>query len=71
MSARASWPQRLRKRVNRRLYAPLFRGYRALFPTPPWRGGIDPSSLRRVLIIQHYGVGDMILTTPLIAFLRE
>jgi heptosyltransferase-3 len=71
MAARTSWPRRLRKRVNRRLYGALFRGYRALFPTPPWPGRVNPSALRRVLIIQHYGVGDMILTTPLIAFLHE
>ncbi|MFN2565421.1 MAG: glycosyltransferase family 9 protein [Gemmatimonadaceae bacterium] len=71
MSARSSWSRRLRKRVNRRLYGALFRAYRALFPTPAWTGQIPRASLRRLLIIQHYGVGDLILTTPLIAFLKD
>ena len=69
--ARASLSRRIRKRLNRRLYGALFRAYRALFPTPRWTGRIPPTSIRRVLIIQHYGVGDMILTTPLVAFLSE
>jgi ADP-heptose:LPS heptosyltransferase len=71
MSVRPSSSRRLRKRLNRRFYGALVRGYRALFPTPSWPGKIPRSSLRRVLIVQHYGVGDMILTTPLIAFLEE
>src|SRR5688572_10049978 len=71
MAARPSWSRRFRKRVNRRLYGALFRLYRAIFPTPRWEGQIPRSALRRALIIQHYGVGDMILTTPLIAFLRD
>jgi ADP-heptose:LPS heptosyltransferase len=69
--SRLSPSRRLRKRLNRRLYAGLYRAYRALFPTPPWTGQIPRASLRRVLIVQHYGVGDMILTTPLLAFLSE
>lgn len=69
--ARSSSSRRLRKRLNRRLYRLLFRGYRALFPTPAWRGPISRDSLRRVLVVQHYGVGDMILTTPLLTFLKE
>jgi ADP-heptose:LPS heptosyltransferase len=69
--SRPSPSRRLRKRLNRRLYGGLYRAYRALFPTPPWTGHIARASLRRVLIVQHYGVGDMILTTPLFAFLKE
>jgi len=71
MASRPPRSRRLRKRLNRRLYAALFRAYRALFPTPHWPGRLTPASIRRVLIIQHYGVGDMILTTPLIGFLHE
>jgi ADP-heptose:LPS heptosyltransferase len=69
--ARSSSSRRLRKRLNRRLYGTLYRAYRALFPTPRWMGGIPRDALRRVLVVQHYGVGDMILTTPLFAFLNE
>jgi heptosyltransferase III len=68
---RLSWSRRLRKRVNRRWYGVMFRAYRALFPTIPRAGAAARALLRRVLIVQHYGVGDMILTTPLVAFLRE
>jgi ADP-heptose:LPS heptosyltransferase len=71
MSVRPSSLRRFRRRLNRRLYGALVRGYRALFPTPSWTGQVPRASLRRVLIVQHYGVGDMILTTPLIAFLAE
>lgn len=69
--SRPSSSRRFRKRLNRRLYRLLFRGYRALFPTRPWAGPIARESLRRVLVVQHYGVGDMILSTPLLAFLKE
>ncbi|MDQ3998137.1 MAG: hypothetical protein M3303_14105 [Gemmatimonadota bacterium] len=71
MSIRPSRSQRFRTRINRRLYGVLFRVYRALFPTAQWAGCVPRSSLRRLLIVQHYGVGDMILTTPLIGFLKE
>jgi ADP-heptose:LPS heptosyltransferase len=71
MPARPSWSRRFRKRVNRRLYRALFRVYRSLFPTPAWPGRVPRGALRRVLIVQPYGVGDMILTTPLIGFLKE
>jgi ADP-heptose:LPS heptosyltransferase len=69
--SRPSPSRRLRKRLNRRLYRLLFRGYRALFPTPAWTGPVSRDSLRRILVVQHYGVGDMILTTPLLAYLKE
>ena len=36
-----------------------------------WAGSIARDALRRVLVVQHYGVGDMILTTPLLALLKE
>jgi ADP-heptose:LPS heptosyltransferase len=61
----------MRRRVNRRLYRLMFRIYRRLFPTPPWTGPLDPASLRRILIVRDDRVGDMVLTTPLLSFLRE
>jgi heptosyltransferase-3 len=60
-----------RRRVSRRFYRWLFRAYRVIFPTPRWTGRIPAASLRRILVMQRYGVGDMILTTPLIAFLKD
>ena len=71
MSRRSSPSRRLRKRVNRRLYGGLFRVYRAVLPTARWTGALRPAAVRRVLVVQPYGVGDMILTTPLLSFLRE
>ena len=71
MSAPASPLRRFRRRLNRRFYGALFGAYRRLFPTPTWGGAVARQSLQRVLVVQQYGVGDMILTTPLIAFLRE
>jgi heptosyltransferase-3 len=62
---------RLRRRLRRRFYRQLFRLYRVAFPTPRWVGRIDPRSLRRILVVQRGGVGDMVLTTPLLAFLKE
>lgn len=64
--------QRLRRRLNRRFYRVLFRLYRGLFPTPAWKAGIPAASLRRVLLIRDDGfIGDMAVTTPLIAFLKD
>lgn len=63
--------RRLRRRVNRRLYRLLFRAYRRLFPTPKWTGPLDGRSLRRILVVRDDRVGDMVLTTPLFAFLQH
>jgi ADP-heptose:LPS heptosyltransferase len=70
MASRGS--RRLQRRVNRRFYRCLFRLYRIVFPTPPWTGRIPAASLRRALVIRDDGyVGDMVVTTPLLAFLKE
>jgi ADP-heptose:LPS heptosyltransferase len=61
----------MRRKASRRFYRWLFGAYRTLFPTPKWTGSIPPGALRRVLVVQRYGVGDMILTTPLLALLKE
>jgi ADP-heptose:LPS heptosyltransferase len=63
--------RRLRRRLNRRLYRLLFRAYRRLFPTPPWTGPLDGRSLRRILVVRDDRVGDLVLTTPLLAFLKQ
>jgi ADP-heptose:LPS heptosyltransferase len=64
-------PELLRTRANRRFYRCLFGLYRAAFPTSAPPTALSADSLRRVLVVQHHGVGDMILTTPLLAFLKE
>jgi ADP-heptose:LPS heptosyltransferase len=53
------------------LYRVLFRLYRTIFPTPRWNGAIDPASVRRILVVRDDRVGDMVLTTPLLSFLRD
>jgi ADP-heptose:LPS heptosyltransferase len=63
-------PELIRKRIKRRFYGCLVRLYRAVFPTAPEPGPIRPGTLHRILVVQHYGVGDMILTTPLLGFLK-
>jgi ADP-heptose:LPS heptosyltransferase len=63
--------RRIRRRINRRLYRLTFRLYRGIFPTPRWSGPLDGHSLRRILIIRDDRVGDMVLTTPLLSFLKE
>jgi ADP-heptose:LPS heptosyltransferase len=57
--------------MNRRFYRCLLRFYRAVFPTPPWTGRLPVGSVLRVLIVRHDHIGDMVATTPLIAFLKE
>jgi lipopolysaccharide heptosyltransferase III len=71
MAPRPSSARRVRKRVNRRLYRSLYGLYRALFPTSARAERPSPSTVRRLLVIQHYGVGDMVLTTPLLSYLKD
>jgi ADP-heptose:LPS heptosyltransferase len=63
--------RRARRRANRRFYRLMFRVYRWLFPTPRWTGPLDATALGRILIIRDDRVGDMVLTTPLLSFLRH
>jgi ADP-heptose:LPS heptosyltransferase len=63
--------RRLRTRLNRRLYRLLGRAYRAAFPTTAPAGPARPAELRRVLVVRHDRIGDMIVTTPLLAWLSE
>ncbi|MDQ3951089.1 MAG: glycosyltransferase family 9 protein [Gemmatimonadota bacterium] len=71
MSARTSPLRRFRRRINRRFYRALVCFYRAAFPARVPRGRIAPGSLRRILLVRHDRVGDMIVTTPVLAFLRD
>jgi ADP-heptose:LPS heptosyltransferase len=63
--------QRLRRRMNRRFYRCLFGLYRTVFPTPSWTDSIPTGSRRRILVVRHDRVGDLIVTTPLLSFLKE
>jgi ADP-heptose:LPS heptosyltransferase len=63
--------RRVRRRLNRRFYRCLFRLYRGLFPTPRWTGPLDPASIKRILVVRDDRIGDMVVTTPLLSFLRE
>jgi ADP-heptose:LPS heptosyltransferase len=62
--------RRVRRRLNRRFYRCLLGIYRGVFPTPQWPGRL-PASVRRVLIVRHDHIGDMVVTTPLIALLKD
>jgi ADP-heptose:LPS heptosyltransferase len=66
-----SWSRRIRRRVNRRFYRCLFALYRAAFPTPVWTGSIPAGARRRILVVRHDRVGDLVVTTPLLSFLKE
>ena len=58
------------RRRDRRVYALLARCYRTVTAPPRWRGPLPAASLRRVLVVRHDRIGDAIVTTPLLAFLR-
>jgi ADP-heptose:LPS heptosyltransferase len=67
---RAGRGRRARRRLKRRFYRLLTRAYRALLGTPPACGPVPPSTLRRVLVVRHDAIGDMVVTTPLLSYLR-
>ncbi len=62
---------RLRRRVDRRLYRLLYRTERLLLPTDVGPGPIDGAALRRVLVFPNYKVGDLVVATPALTYLRE
>ena len=68
---RPSPGRRLRTRLNRRLYRLLFRAYRASLPAAAPAGPVRPADVRRVLVVRHDRIGDMIVTTPLLSWLHE
>ncbi|GAC1515964.1 MAG: glycosyltransferase family 9 protein [Gemmatimonadaceae bacterium] len=59
------------RRAARRFYAALYPLYRTLFPTRVRRGESVPYSVKRVLIVRHDRLGDMIVTTPVFDLLRQ
>ncbi|GJG87891.1 heptosyltransferase I [Gemmatimonadetes bacterium T265] len=61
---------RLRRRVDRRVYRLLYALERLAFPTDVGPGRLDAGALRRVLVLPNYKVGDLVVATPALAFLR-
>lgn len=61
---------RLRRRLNRRVYRLAYALERLAFPTDVRPGRLDPGALRRVLVLPNYKVGDLVVATPALAFLR-
>jgi ADP-heptose:LPS heptosyltransferase len=57
--------------LKRRWYATLFPLYRLLGRTTVARGARVPDTVRRVLVVRHDRLGDMILTTPVLDLLRQ
>jgi len=57
--------------LKRRFYAALFPVYRLLFPTRVPREARVPRTVKRVLVIRHDRLGDMILTTPVFDLLHS
>ncbi len=62
---------RLRRRLRRRYNRALFGLARRAFPTDVGPGPIDGDALRRVLVMANYFVGDLVVATPAVAFLRD
>lgn len=61
---------RLRRRLERRFYRLLYGAYRLAFPTRVGPGPVDPRALRRILVLPNYKVGDLVVATPALAYLR-
>lgn len=60
----------LRRRIERRFYRVLYRAYRLALPTRVGAGPVDPRGLRRILVLPNYKVGDLVVATPALAYLR-
>lgn len=61
---------RLRRRADRAFYRALYRLYRAILPTDVPPGPVPPDTLRRVLVAPRDAVGDLVMVTPLLSYLR-
>jgi ADP-heptose:LPS heptosyltransferase len=68
---RVSPAARLRRRATRRLYRLLFWSYRRLLPTRVGAEPVEPRRLRRVLVLANYFVGDVVVATPALEYLRR
>lgn len=58
-------------RWRRRLYGALTALYRVVFRSDASRGRLSPQNVRRMLIVRDDRIGDLIVTTPLLGFLRH
>ena len=67
MSALRRW----KRRLDRRLYALLHRAARLAFPSDAPRGPLPAHAVRRLLWMRHDAAGDLVMTTPALAYLRE
>lgn len=61
---------RLRRRIERRFYRLLYGAYRLAFPTRVGPGPVDPRGFCRILVLPNYKVGDLVVATPALAYLR-
>ena len=71
MSALARARQRFGRRVRRRYNRALFGLVRLLFPTQVGAGPIAGDALRRVLVMANYYLGDLVVATPALTYLRR
>ncbi|GJG87890.1 glycosyl transferase [Gemmatimonadetes bacterium T265] len=62
--------ERFRRRLSRRFNRVLFRVYRLVLPTTAPRGPLPPASLRRILVHPNEALGDLLVTTPVLSYLR-
>lgn len=70
MSRRGPTPaRRLKRRIDTRFYR-AFHAMARLFAQPR-RSRPAPSAIRRVLIVRHDRIGDWVVTSPVVAMLRE
>lgn len=61
---------RLKRRVDRRFYRLLFHLFRALFPNAAPAGRLPPTRVRRLLVARTDRVGDTVVFTPALNYLR-
>ncbi len=61
---------RLRRRLDRRFYRALYALVRALFPAGAPPGPMPPARVRRVLVARTDRVGDAVVLTPTLSYLR-
>ena len=69
-SARVSALTRLRTRVTRRFYRTLYQLYRAAFPDDAPPAPLAPARVRRLLLARTDRVGDAVVLSPTVGYLR-
>lgn len=62
---------RIKRRADRAFYRALHRLYRAVLPTNLGPGPVHPEAVRRVLVAPRDAVGDLVMVTPLLSYLRD